>query len=444
MHSYSHHPQLHPLETTSNTSNYVKQPPLTTSTYPEPPPAQGNTNNYSNGGTQSRDVAELTEKNELLRRENQKLIEWVDRLTRRVDELIRQSHLLDQNQCAYYLNFSANCWLGLRLEFAGSMIASCATLCAVLLHSPSSATIAGLAGVSLSYAFTVTPSLNMSVRYLSQLETQMVSVERMNSYTTMPIEPPLHISLPSNAPLDWPCHGEISFRCVDLRYRPGLPRVLRQFTATIHAQEKIGVVGRTGAGKSSLVVALMRLVDIQSGSIHLDGIDISSIGLHDLRQHIAIIPQDPVLFSGTIRFNLDPFHLHSDDELWQAIHRAQLSLSSLDDPVDERGNNLSLGERQLVCIARALVKRAKIILMDEATASIDPTTDRRVQHAIRDAFASCTCLTIAHRLNTIMDADRVLVLDRGSAIEFDSPSILLKRRNSIFASLVAKQFKCNN
>ncbi|EQC37405.1 hypothetical protein SDRG_05009 [Saprolegnia diclina VS20] len=348
----------------------------------------------------------------------------------------RMTHLLDRNQRAYFLNFSANCWLGLRLEFAGSMIASIATLCAVAAHSPTSTAFAGPAGVALSYAFSVTPSLNMSVRYLSQLQTQMVSIERLHAYATMPTEPPLR--LPSSSPTT-STRGEIVFENVDLRYRAGLPRVLRQLSARIRPKEKIGVVGRTGAGKSSLVVALMRLVELQGGAIYIDGVNTASLGLHDLRSQISIIPQDPVLFSGTVRFNLDPFQQYADDAVWAAVKRAQLgSVTALDALVDERGCNFSVGERQLLCIARALLKQSRIILMDEATASIDPSTDKSIQRAIRDVFVDCTCLTIAHRLNTIMDADRILVLDHGAAVEFDTPSALLTIKHGIFASLVAK------
>ncbi|KAH9084688.1 hypothetical protein Ae201684P_001928 [Aphanomyces euteiches] len=354
----------------------------------------------------------------------------------------RQMNLVDRNQRAYYLNFSANCWLGLRLEFSGAMVASFATLFAVLNHSNSSPAFAGLAGVSLSYAFSVTPALNMSVRYLSQLQTQMVSIERVEAYTTMPTEREFH-SLNAPPSITWPSSGEISFQNVDLRYRVGLPRVLRRLSCTITAKEKIGVVGRTGAGKSSLVVALMRLSEIDGGHIYIDGVDISTIGLHDLREKISIIPQDPVLFSGSIRSNVDPFNARADDEIWTALKKVHLTVGSLDDIVDERGANLSVGERQLLCIARAMLKRSKIILMDEATASIDSDTDRQIQRSFREVFADCTCITIAHRLNTIMDSDKILVMDRGSAVEFDAPKRLLKQKDSIFATLVARSRDSN-
>ncbi|RLO05681.1 hypothetical protein DYB28_010329, partial [Aphanomyces astaci] len=354
----------------------------------------------------------------------------------------RNEYMLDRNQRAYFLNFSANCWLALRLEFAGTMVATAAALFAVLGHEANAGVaFAGLAGVSLSYAFNVTQSLNWSVRMLSTIQTQMVSVERIHAYTTMEVEAELKAEPIKQLELEnakWPSQGKLTFKDVDLRYRAGLPRVLRKLTFTINANEKIGIVGRTGAGKSSLVVALMRLVELDGGVITLDDVDISTIGLHDLRDKVSIIPQDPVLFSGTIRSNLDPFDRYADDAIWTAIKRANLhqAVTALDDKVDERGQNFSVGERQLICIARALLKKSKVILMDEATASIDANTDRLIQESIRDSFKDCTCLTIAHRINTILDSDRILVMDKGSAAEYDTPAQLLKNPKGIFTNLV--------
>lgn len=369
---------------------------------------------------------------------------------------VRNQYLLDKNQRAFFLNFSVNCWLALRLEFVGTLIGTGAALGAVLTHisaqsssvpfvattgvggGATSSTFAGLVGVSLTYAFSVTQIVNWMARMVSQLQTQMVSVERVKTYAEIDTEASLESSSDRKPPSSWPNAGKISFENVRMRYRPGLPRVLRGLTFTVNPREKIGVVGRTGAGKSSLIVALMRLTELDGGRILIDDRDISTIGLHDLRGRLAIIPQDPVLFSGSVRFNLDPFDQYSDDQLWTSIKRVHLqrAVSSLDAAVEEKGCNFSVGERQLLCIARALLQRCKIILMDEATASIDSETDRKIQLSIREEFRDCTCLTVAHRLNTIMDTDRILVLDKGKVAEYGPPNELLGRNNGLFKSLV--------
>ncbi|TMW62698.1 hypothetical protein Poli38472_005316 [Pythium oligandrum] len=353
----------------------------------------------------------------------------------------RNQGLLDRNQRAYFLNFSVNCWLALRLEFVGTVIGAGAALAAVFAHSSDKnqgSAFAGLVGVSLTYAFSVTQSLNWTVRMISQLQTQMVSVERIKTYCEMPTEAALTTRADLKPKIEWPESGEVRFSNVSLRYRPGLPRVLRGLSFAVKPHEKIGIVGRTGAGKSSLMVALMRLTELDGGVISIDGVDISKIGLHDLRSKIAIIPQDPVLFSGTVRMNLDPFDQFSDDQIWTSVRRAHLNkaVKSLDDVVDEKGTNFSVGERQLLSIARALLKRSKVILMDEATASIDTDTDRKIQQSIREEFQDCTCLTIAHRINTILDADRILVMEKGQVAEFGPPNELQKNPKGIFKSLV--------
>lgn len=274
----------------------------------------------------------------------------------------------------------------------------------------------------------------------------------------------------------WPTAGKINFFNVSLRYRPSLPLVLKNVSFVVPAGHKVGVVGRTGAGKSSLLVALLRLVDpLDAGHIYLDDVDIGQLGLHVLRASVAVIPQDPVLFSGSVRDNLDPFRRYSDIELNQALLRCHLlhpptettsssggaasssSTSSssaaapssssggakkqsvsLDDVVTENGANFSVGQRQLLCIARALVGRSRVILMDEATAAVDVETDALIQQTIRQECRNATVLTIAHRLNTILDSDKVLVLEQGEVAEYDAPSALLAKgaEQSLFAQLV--------
>jgi ATP-binding cassette subfamily C (CFTR/MRP) protein 1 len=267
----------------------------------------------------------------------------------------------------------------------------------------------------------------------------MNSIERIREYDTLEQEAPAVI--PENRPpKDWPATGEVVFKDTSLRYRQG-DLVLKRLNLTVKGEEKVGIVGRTGAGKSTLLQALFRIVELAEGSIEIDGIDISTIGLRDLRSKIAIIPQDPVLFLGTVRYNIDPFNEHSDVELWEALNMINLKSyiesldGQLDAPVEENGSNFSVGQRQLMCMARALLRKTKILVMDEATASVDLDTDMMIQSMVRRNFSDRTTLTIAHRLNTVMDSTKVLVLNRGELSEYDKPSSLLEA-NGIFASMV--------
>lgn len=265
----------------------------------------------------------------------------------------------------------------------------------------------------------------------SDRESQIVAVERVDEYAQIePEAPPIIESYRPTS--DWPPSGAISFADAGMRYRAGLPLVLKGLTVEIKAGSKVGVVGRTGAGKSSLLLVLLRLIEPEQGTkLSIDGIDALRIGLRDLRSRISIIPQDPVLFTGTVRFNLDPFQAHSDAEVWDAIKRAHLHDQIVDRPgqlsaeVDEAGKNFSMGERQLLCLGRALLRNSRILLLDEATSAVDQHTDKLVQETIREAFAQCTVLTIAHRLDTIIDYDRVLVLAQGEVVEDDTPAELL-------------------
>jgi ATP-binding cassette subfamily C (CFTR/MRP) protein 1 len=240
----------------------------------------------------------------------------------------------------------------------------------------------------------------------------------------------------------WMDQGKIELRDVWMRYRANLEPVLRGVSLSINAGEKIGVVGRTGAGKSSLINALFRLVEVEQGTISIDGVDISQLGLAQLRSQLAIIPQDPVLFSGTIRSNLDPFDNYRDSELWKALGRVKLKEvvskmeGQLEGKVRNNGSNLSVGQRQLVCMARALLKESKVLVMDEATASVDNETDGLIQHTLREEFGKRTIVIIAHRLHTIMQCDKVLVMHQGTVVEFDSPTRLLDIEGGWLSKLV--------
>eukprot|EP01125_Pyxidicula_operculata_P021279 TRINITY_DN812_c2_g1_i1.p1 TRINITY_DN812_c2_g1~~TRINITY_DN812_c2_g1_i1.p1 ORF type:complete len:1539 (-),score=311.37 TRINITY_DN812_c2_g1_i1:20-4636(-) len=344
---------------------------------------------------------------------------------------------VNKNTQAWYLGWAAARWLTLRLE----MIANLVILGACVFAIVEKGTVeAGLVGLSITYAMQLTFSLNMLVRMSTTLENNMVAVERCLEYQNLDTEAP-PIILPG-PPKSWPTEGEIKFENVDFRYRPGLPLVLKRVSCTIHPREKIGIVGRTGAGKSSLMLALFRIVEVDFGNIYIDNVNIARVGLKDLRSRLAIIPQDPILFTGTIRSNLDPFSEYSEDKLWDSLSAVSLKdfVSKqdlkLDSVVTENGENLSVGSRQLICLARALLKKTKIIVMDEATASIDFETDMLIQKTIRTEFKHATVLTIAHRINTILDSNRVLVLDQGKIVEFDAPQKLIQNQSSIFASLV--------
>ncbi|KPP67593.1 multidrug resistance-associated protein 1-like [Scleropages formosus] len=341
---------------------------------------------------------------------------------------------IDHNQKAYFPSIVANRWLAVRLEFVGSCIVMFAALFAVVSRDSLSP---GIVGLSISYALQVTASLNWLVRMTSEVETNVVAVERVKEYGDTDKEAEWQVE-PSRMPQGWPTNGYIEIRNFSLRYRDDLELALKDVNVTIEGGEKVGIVGRTGAGKSSLTLGLFRIIEASEGSVWIDGVDIAILGLHELRSRITIIPQDPVLFSGTLRMNLDPFNCYSDEDLWQALELAHLKnfVSGLPDKLNhecsEGGENLSLGQRQLLCLARALLRKTKVLVLDEATAAVDLETDNLIQSTIRSQFKDCTVLTIAHRLNTIMDYTRVLVLDRGQMAEFDSPSNLIAKKGIFY------------
>jgi len=343
----------------------------------------------------------------------------------------------------------SNFWLGLRLDALGGSVG--AIIGGVALATKDYSFIpAGWVGLALSYSIEVTGYLKHGVRMIAQVEAEMNSVERVMYYATS-IETEAALETKNDPkPTEWPTKGEIKFQNMSMRYRDG-PLVLKDISVSFKGGEKIGVVGRTGSGKSSLMTALFRITEMEpdGGKILIDGKDISQIGLSVLRLNLSIIPQDPVMFSNTVRYNLDPFGEKSEYELWEALKKVQLAEAiavlpdGLDEQVAEGGENFSQGQRQLLCIARSLLRKPKILVMDEATASIDNTTDAAIQQMIRENFASATILTIAHRLNTIMDSDRVLVLDDGRVAEFDSPAALINQ-GGIFASMVEKSKKAHD
>ncbi|XP_068161646.1 ATP-binding cassette sub-family C member 3 isoform X2 [Antennarius striatus] len=344
---------------------------------------------------------------------------------------------VDDNQKSYYPGIVSNRWLGVRIEFIGNCIVLFAALFAV---TGKESLNPGLVGLSVSYALQVTMSLNWMVRMSSDLENNIVAVERVKEYSETKTEAPWEIE-DKKPPPEWPTEGNVEFHDYSVRYREGLDLVLKKLSLSVKGGEKIGIVGRTGAGKSSMTLCLFRLLEAAAGEITIDEVNISEIGLHDLRSKLTIIPQEPVLFSGTLRMNLDPFDKYSDEEVWKALEHSHLHKFVSNQPAklelecSEGGDNLSVGQRQLVCLARALLRKTRILVLDEATAAIDLETDDLIQSTIRTQFEDCTVFTIAHRLNTIMDYTRVLVLDRGQIAEFDTPAELLSQRG-IFYSMV--------
>ncbi|KAI1864810.1 uncharacterized protein JN550_008630 [Neoarthrinium moseri] len=348
---------------------------------------------------------------------------------------------IDEMNAAYYLTFSNQRWLSIRLDLIGNLLVFTTGVLVVTSRFSVSPSIGGLV---LSYILGIVQMLQFTVRQLAEVENGMNAVERLLYYgTQLEEEAPEHTI---DVRPSWPEKGEIIFDNVEMRYRANLPLVLKGMTMHVRGGERIGIVGRTGAGKSSIMSTLFRLVELSGGHITIDGLDISTIGLHDLRSRLAIIPQDPTLFRGTVRSNLDPFGEHGDLELWSALRQADLVAhdASIDDKdpnrmhldtvVEEDGLNFSLGQRQLMALARALVRGSQIIVCDEATSSVDMETDDKIQATIATGFRGKTLLCIAHRLRTIIGYDRICVMDAGRIAELDSP-LNLWRRGGIFRSM---------
>ncbi|KAM7318619.1 hypothetical protein ACRRTK_021731 [Alexandromys fortis] len=349
--------------------------------------------------------------------------------------------LLELNQRCQFASYATMQWLDIRLQLMGAAVVSAIAVIALVQHQKGLAN-PGLVGLVLSYALSLTGLLSGLVSSFTQTEGMMVSVERLEEYSCgVPQEPrgqPLQTPYQG---IRWLTRGSVEFQDVVLVYRPGLPNALDRVTFRVEPGEKLGIVGRTGSGKSSLFSVLFRLLEPSAGRVLLDGVDTSQLELAELRSQLAVIPQEPFLFSGTVRENLDPQGLHEDGALWQALEQCHLSevivtVGGLDGELGERGRNLSLGQRQLLCLARALLTDAKILCIDEATASVDQKTDQLLQQTICKRFANKTVLTIAHRLNTILNSDRVLVLQAGRVVELDTPSALRSQPQSLFQQLL--------
>jgi ATP-binding cassette, subfamily C (CFTR/MRP), member 1 len=347
--------------------------------------------------------------------------------------------LLMQSMRPKYLSLYVKRWTFLRVGLIGATVVG-AAMVVISVQRALGFMSSGAAALALAATLALTEILRVIMLVQTEMEPQITSVERLLEYTRHLSEAPLEI--PENDPeSSWPQKGSIEFKNFTMSYRPDLDPVVRDLTFSVAAGEKIGVVGRTGAGKSSLIMCLFRLVEASGGSVLIDDVDISKLGLHRLRRSVSIIPQDPVMFKGTLRFNLDPEGKYDDDAIWGAVERAHLkklvekSGEGLEMWIDANGGNLSLGQQQLVCLGRALLEPTKILVMDEASAAVDADTDALIQYTVRTEFADRTILSIAHRLDTIIDFDRILVLELGTISEFASPKELLANSKSLFYSL---------
>uniref|UniRef100_A0A5B7A4I4 ABC-type xenobiotic transporter n=1 Tax=Davidia involucrata TaxID=16924 RepID=A0A5B7A4I4_DAVIN len=353
----------------------------------------------------------------------------------------RNLYLLDCFARPFFCSLAAIEWLCLRMELLSTFVFA---FCMVLLVSfPHGSIDPSMAGLAVTYGLNLNARLSRWILSFCKLENRIISIERIHQYSQIPSEAPPIIEDSRPSP-SWPENGTIDLIDLKVRYKENLPVVLHGITCTFPGGKKIGIVGRTGSGKSTLIQALLRLIEPAGGKIIIDNIDISTIGLHDLRSRLSIIPQDPTLFEGTIRGNLDPLEEHSDQDVWQALDKSQLGEivrqkeQKLDTPVMENGDNWSVGQRQLVTLGRALLKQARILVLDEATASVDSATDNLIQKIIRTEFKECTVCTIAHRIPTVIDSDLVLVLSDGRIAEFDTPARLLEDKSSMFLKLVTE------
>lgn len=385
----------------------------------------------------------------------------------------------DNNANAYAAYMYCNRWVDLRLQVLSAGIIFVVTLSGVLGRysiDPS------LIGLTLNYALSISNIVMWLCRDYSDWQSHLVAIERVQEYTDKNTEAPATTN--TVVPENWPSTGRIVFKDYSTRYREGLDLVIKHVSFEVQPGEKIGIVGRTGAGKSSLTLTLFRIIEaansywarasdnsgyhsipetedgsseldpllggprelrpdeeIDGGSIEIDGVDISTLGLTDLRKHLAIIPQDPTLFAGTIRDNLDPFQELSDTDLWEALERAHLKShirtlpGGLSATVAQNGENFSVGQRSLICLARALLRKSKVLILDEATAAVDMETDELIQRTIREEFKERTVLTIAHRIKTVMDSSKILVVEKGEVAEYEAPQTLLQRPESLFFQL---------
>eukprot|EP00268_Persea_americana_P045554 TRINITY_DN46491_c0_g2_i1.p1 TRINITY_DN46491_c0_g2~~TRINITY_DN46491_c0_g2_i1.p1 ORF type:complete len:1529 (-),score=224.10 TRINITY_DN46491_c0_g2_i1:305-4891(-) len=349
--------------------------------------------------------------------------------------------LIDNHSRPWFHNVSAMEWLSFRLNLLSNFMFVFSLV--LLVSLPDGIINPSIAGLAVTYGLNLNVQQASVIWNICNAENKMISVERILQYSKLISEAPLVIE-ECRPQKNWPVDGTICFKNLQVRYAEHLPSVLKNITCTFPGKKKVGVVGRTGSGKSTLIQAIFRIVEPREGRIVIDDVDICKIGLHDLRSRLSIIPQDPTMFEGTVRGNLDPLDKYSDTEIWEALDKCQLGdivrakELKLDSTVVENGENWSVGQRQLFCLGRALLKRSSILVLDEATASVDSATDGVIQKIIRQEFKDCTVVTIAHRIHTVIDSDLVLVLSEGRILEYDTPAKLLEREDSAFSKLITE------
>ncbi|XP_049951743.1 ATP-binding cassette sub-family C member 4-like isoform X1 [Schistocerca serialis cubense] len=348
-------------------------------------------------------------------------------------------NLQDLHTSSWYMSIAGKTAFGFVLDVLSAIFVSLVILSFLTVNTGA---LSGYVGLAIAHSLILTGMVQYGIRQMTEVVSQMTSVERVLQYNNIEKEPSFESEPGKKPSVHWPQKGEIRFENLSLLYVPTEPPVLRELNFTIQAAHKVGIVGRTGAGKSSLIAALFRLAKLE-GTIYIDNINTQSIGLHDLRKRISIIPQEPVLFSETIRYNLDPFQEFPDHQIWSALEEVELkdAVDTLEYHVNEGGSNFSAGQRQLICLARAILRNNKVLVLDEATANVDPQTDSLIQKTIRKKFKDCTVLTIAHRLNTIMDSDKVLVMDSGTMVEYAHPHELLQNPEGYFYKMVQQTGK---
>ncbi|KAM3389632.1 hypothetical protein ACQJBY_011653 [Aegilops geniculata] len=348
-------------------------------------------------------------------------------------------NLVNNHSRPWFHNISAVEWLCFRLNMLSNFVFAFSLT--LLVSLPEGFINPSIAGLAVTYALNLNGQLSSITWNICNTENKMISVERIMQYSRIPSEAPLIVD-DHRPPNSWPKDGTINIRNLEVRYAEHLPSVLRNISCTIPGRKKVGIVGRTGSGKSTLIQALFRIVEPRVGTIEIDNVDLSKIGLHDLRGRLSIIPQDPTMFEGTVRGNLDPLNEYSDQHIWETLDKCQLgdivrqSPKKLDSTVVENGENWSVGQRQLFCLGRVLLKRSNVLVLDEATASVDSSTDAIIQQTLREEFGDCTVLTVAHRIHTVIDSDLILVFSEGRIIEYDTPSRLLEDESSEFSRLI--------